>query len=213
MLRKYLIHALPILLFGSALWFALLHYGNRQFLGMDAGVLVDAGWRMTLGQRPYVDFPTAVPPALLLLGQVALAWFGPVWSSFLKINAVCGILFIAFADYMLLRLGVACVLRWFFLAASVTATLLVTGFVWYNALSALALVLFLLSVCVLFRDPHDRINRFCFVLTLIILSWMKPNYAASMVAVVFITAQLDRRLRGTVALFTGVGTASLRSLF
>ena len=44
----------------------IIHFGNRQFGAWDFGVLIDTGWRQILGQRPYTDFISPLPPGFNL---------------------------------------------------------------------------------------------------------------------------------------------------
>lgn len=81
----------------AVLGLASTPYGMRQFGGYDLGLLVDAGWRLHLGQIPGSDFPSTLPPGFLALARLAMvgeSWRGMVLMGLLH-SLIAGALLLA----------------------------------------------------------------------------------------------------------------------
>lgn len=79
-----------------------LYFGQTEFGGYDASMLVDAGWRMALHQQPYRDFPNLLPPLFLLSAGASVRIFGDHWRSF-TLGEDCLYLLAAGAGWALVR--------------------------------------------------------------------------------------------------------------
>lgn len=76
------------LAFAGLLGFLTYQNGMTHFGGFDHALLVDVGWRQYIGQKPYVDFVCTVPPWFALESKWAMQFWGPYWSSLVKVSVI-----------------------------------------------------------------------------------------------------------------------------
>jgi hypothetical protein len=81
--------------------------GHRQWHLWDLSMVVDAGWRTYLGQRPSVDFISSLPVGFHALGGLSLWLFGVSWSSFVHIAALWTCLCIGWEFALLRAMGIS----------------------------------------------------------------------------------------------------------
>lgn len=161
-------------------------FGQIQFAGYDASPLIDIGWRLHLGQRPYTEFPCMLPPSFYALSWLAVALFGSHWYAFTITNALVTMLLMCIAlhahrcMYSILTRQHRLVLG--FYALAMAFPMLVTSHLWHSAFAAQAntTLIFLLLLLFSYRAEHNRWNlaglgytafAFCLV-------WLaKPNTA------------------------------------
>lgn len=157
---------------------ACLVFGRRQFGGFDHSVVIDIGWRLMLGQRPYVDFPCTVPVWWMEGIGVAFRMLGPSWWTVVVLQAVfagvtCG------WSYWLLEKIRPDPLRSFVIALALqSGANLVTSYWWYNPLTTTAVCINHLSLVALARHPRRLSCNASCVIAIALLAGCKPNAAA-----------------------------------
>lgn len=95
---SYLLTSLALLAVGALVLRLSLHFSRRGFTGYDLSPMIDAGWRVLLGQAPGKDFIVTFPPSLYL--TIACPTFG------VSLHAIAlgeGVLYVA-----IMVLGPAC---------------------------------------------------------------------------------------------------------
>jgi len=154
---------------------ACLTVGRWQFGGFDHAALIDIGWRLAQGQRPYVDFPCTVPVWWMEGIGLAFRLLGPSWWTVLVLQAgfaavTCG------WSYWLLQTIRPGVLRSLLVALALQAGAnLVTSYWWYNTLTTTAACVYHLSLVALALHPRRwTVNVSC-VLAMALLAGCKPN--------------------------------------
>ncbi len=182
----------------AALAAFILHFGNRQFGGYDFSILIDTGWRLVNGQKPYQDFVCTPPPGFYLGLKYAFKWFGASWNAQLWATAIfAGLTFIWMLGLFgaLLETRIAA----FFLAFAIEcAAMLTLDFWWYNNITAVAATIFFLSCLVYVEKPERRIGWASYLLSLALLGLMKPNVAgmlgAGAIVLIFAATRRKKRL-------------------
>ena len=197
------------MILGICIWI----FGHRQFGGFDHSALIDTGWRLYSGQRPYQDFVLTTPPAFYLGAWLALSLWGVKWSAFVAVAALFSIVTFIL-HVMLLRqlLSWRCSLL---LALTCQAlTMVVTSYWWYNAITSITVCLFLTAALVLDKDIRNWQRRFWFCLCLTFLLLAKPNMAAPVIVLVFMVLLAKKEYRLSVfALLAGSTTMATVILF
>lgn len=74
-IAPYLWPTLAILLLAAV----NVRMGMSEFGGYDLSPLIDAAWRVQIGQIPNLSFICTYPPSVYLPVEVAFRWFGPHW--------------------------------------------------------------------------------------------------------------------------------------
>ncbi len=150
------------------------------FGGMDGSAISQAGWRYYLGQTPYVDFHTVAPPCYLVVPGLAFSLFGVSWFSLVQITAIFSAGTFLLHYWLLRRLSWN--LRWSLTLAFMTQAITLLPVSWwtYNQTTSIATILFGAAACLLARSPTLRLNQAVLILTMVMLSWMKPNVAGLM---------------------------------
>ncbi|GEM_PF-1440948 len=173
-------------------WFTL-HFGNRYFGGFDFSILIESGWRLLQGQLPYRDFPCLLPPGFYLGSKFALLLFGVRWNAILWASALySGATFLWI--YTLLKRLLAAPVAAFCVAVCIESCgMLLLCFWWYNNITSVAAVVFLLSCLAYLRDerstpvqgmPEKNLPEksmavpVSYVASLALLGLMKPNVAS-----------------------------------
>jgi hypothetical protein len=185
---------------------AIFKLGMIQFGGFDHSALIDMGWRIHLGQKPFRDFPCTMPPIFYLGASTAFDVFGASWRSLVALTSVFS--FVTFLwSYFLLegilgdRFG-----AWLFALMVQTCATVVVSYWWYNPVTTVVAVLSLLSFWRLFGTPGDWWVRVSCVGSLALLSLSKPN-TAGLLIVGILTIGLFSKIRWTV-----IGTTAISAV-
>ncbi|HEX3968588.1 MAG TPA: hypothetical protein VHW70_11525 [Edaphobacter sp.] len=194
------------------LWIFVIHFGRWQFGGFDFNILIEMGWRQILGQRPYVDFPATTPPGFNLGLKFAFELFGANWDANLYFSAI-------FACLTFLWMYWLMVLMWMSRLASIAIAfaiqcmaMLTLCFWWYNNSVLILGAIFFLSCLAYSKHRRSIPVQASYVLSLALLSVMKPNIAGLTIAggVVFLLLVSDQKIR--VVLLTLAGAVSAVAL-
>jgi hypothetical protein len=191
----------------AAFFAFIVHFGNRQFGGFDLSVLIDTGWRLASGQKPYSDFVCTPPPGFYLGLKYAFQLFGVRWdaqlyaaslyacASFLWMYYLLGALLETRAAAYLTALAIEC------------ASMLLLSFWWYNNITSIAACIFFFSCFLCLHNPNRRASWLSYAGSLVLLGLMKPNTAGLLglggVALVFVAS----RRRPMVVVLTLVAAA------
>jgi len=183
----------------------IYHFGNRQFGGYDFSILVDTGWRLATGQRPYLDFVNTPPPGFYLGAKYAFQLFGATWAAQLWFTGLfAGVTFIwlyalcrEVIDNRTVALGLAFVVE--------CGAMLTTDFWWYNNTTDLTGAIFFLSCLLYSRKPVSAAAQSSYVVSLALLSLMKPNVAGLFIPGAIVPLLLAVPSKRRLFLLTGVG--------
>ncbi len=186
----------------------LIRMGRWQFGGYDMGILVETGWRQIQGQRPYVDFPTATPPGFNLGILYAFQWFGVNWDANLYFSALFACLTFLWMVWLMLRLEMGRLASMAMAFAIESAAMLTLCFWWYNDSVMVLAAVFFLSCLAYASKPRSAAVQVSYVLSLTLLSLMKPNMAGVTIVggVVLLFLATDRKMR--LVLLTLAATAA-----
>jgi hypothetical protein len=195
------------------MWFFVVHFGRRQFDGFDFSIVIDLGWRQILGQRPYIDFPATTPPGFHLGIKYAFELFGVNWDANLYFSALfaCATLLWMYWTMQLLKMGRLASLA---VAFAIECAAMLTHCFWsYNNSTLILAAAFFLSCLVYARDPGRLGVQVSYLVSLTLLSLMKPNIAGLMIAsgVMLLFIATRRKLR-LVMLTLGATVAALAVL-
>ena len=205
---RYAGHAVGGLVLAIIVPLFTYNHGMHQIAGMDEGVLAKAAYSLRLGYRPYVDFPTAVPPLFLYVLKAANALSAdPSWSALVLTNAIyAGLAGLALAALLGAFGGPLAAFEAYACATLATfLTQTVVGFPWYNALSALSLALVGASAAALIRSPRSRGMLAALATSLVLAGLSKINLAVLSYAVITGLALLSPRVRRPALLALGAG--------
>ena len=191
---------------------AIFKLGMIQFGGFDHSALIDMGWRIHLGQKPFRDFPCTMPPLFYLGASTAFDVFGASWRSLVALTSVFS--FVTFLwSYFLLegilgdRFG-----AWLFALMVQACATVVVSYWWYNPVTTVVAVLSLLSFWRLFGTPGDWWVRVSSIGSLAVLSLAKPNIAGLLI-VGILTIGLFSEIRwvviGTMAISAAIALVIL----
>jgi len=179
------------------LWVFLIHAGRWQFGGFDFNVLIETGWRQILGQRPYVDFPTTTPPGFNLGAKYAFELFGTNWDATLYFSAIFACLTFLWIYWLMSLLSMDRLTSLAMAFAIECAAMLTLCFWWYNNSVLILAAIFFLS-CLAYASQSRSVPVQCsYVLSLTLLSLMKPNIAGLTLVggVALLLLVTDRRMR------------------
>ncbi|PWU18609.1 MAG: hypothetical protein C5B50_08625 [Verrucomicrobia bacterium] len=192
----------------------LVHWcGMRQFGGMDLGTLIDTGWRLAQGQRPYVDFPCTTPPAFFLGAGYAFKLFGVSWEAQVLFTSVVSVLIFFWSVWLGTKLFND---RGFVLLVGFTVqalSMLLHSFWWYNTITSAAAAVFLLSAALLWLRPESEPARMSYLVSLMFLALTKPNVAGVLIlaiSAIFLCSRQHRLL--VLLLSTGAFAAFMAFL-
>jgi len=180
--------------------------GMIQFGGFDHSALIDMGWRIHLGQKPFRDFPCTMPPLFYLGAGCAFDAFGSSWRSLVAVTSIFSFATF-FWSYFLLegilgdRFG-----AWLFALMVQACTTVVVSYWWYNPVTTVIAVLSLLSFWRLFGKPGDRWVRVSCIGSLALLSLAKPNIAGLLI-VGMLAIGLFSRIRWVVIATMAISAA------
>ena len=160
---------------------AILKLGMIQFGGFDHSALIDMGWRIHLGQKPFRDFPCTMPPLFYLGAGWAFNAFGVSWRSLVLLTSV-----FSFATFLWSYFLLEKILRdrfgaWLFSLMIQVCTTVVVSYWWYNPVTTVVAVICFLSFWGLFETTEDWWGRISSVASLSLLSLAKPNIAGLLI--------------------------------
>jgi hypothetical protein len=192
------------------LWVFILHFGRWQYGSWDFNIMVDTGWRQIQGQRPYVDFPTTTPPGFNLGIKYAYQLFGVNWDANLFFSAIFACLTFLWMVWLMVRLAMGRLASMATAFAIESAAMLTLCFWWYNNSVMVLAAVFFLSCLAYARQSQSKAVQSSYVLSLTLLSLMKPNIAGLMIAggVVLLFLVAERKMR-LVLLTMGATAAAL----
>ncbi|PWU19184.1 MAG: hypothetical protein C5B50_07205 [Verrucomicrobia bacterium] len=195
------------IMIGLALASLMYWCGMRQFGGYDHSGIIEAGWRLVQGQRPYKDFPCTLPPAFILGAGYAFKLFGVSWRALILFT----VLFSVGTFFWLVWLGVrlfadralALVLA---LTVQSLSTLLLSYW-WYNPITSVSAAVFLLTAALLWHHPSDWRSRVSYLAALALLATMKPNMAGGCIIAVTIVFLCSKQHRWRALFLSGCAFA------
>jgi hypothetical protein len=159
----------------------ILRRGMHQIGGYDHSILVDFGWRLYQGQKPYQDFPCTVPVAFPLGVKFAFQWFGVSWLSIIEMTALFSMATFVWSIFLLAQLfGRGWTALLWALSAQVFSNML-ASFWWYCPITAVAAVLYMLSAMYWLRRPEDKFAMISYGASLLLMATMKANDAGVMI--------------------------------
>jgi hypothetical protein len=185
----------------------VVHYGNRQFGGFDCSLLIDVGWRLIQGQRPYRDFICTLPPGFYLGVKYAFQIFGVRWDALLFVTAI-----FSAATFLWIYFLLAAILESRSLAYLGAVTIQCCGVLsvsywWYNSVTMIAATIFFLSCVLYLQRTSEAGPQVSYVVALALLGLMKPNVAFLTAAggVVFSLLATPRKVRLLLLTLAAVG--------
>ena len=175
----------------------LIVAGRWQFGAFDYNILIDVGWRQSLGQRAYTDFITSTPPGFNLGMKLAFALFGPSWNANLYISALFSCATFLWIYWLMVLLGIGRMSSMLMSFAIQCAVMLNLCFWWYNNTTLMLATVFFLSCCLYAREPRGWGSQVSYVASLALLGLMKPNIAGvtAVGSIVLLLIITDRRAR------------------
>ena len=184
----------------------ILYFGNRQFGGYDFSILIDTGWRLVSGQRPYIDFVCTLPPAFYLGLKYAFQIFGVSWNAQLYATAILGIVTF-FWIFWLFGLLVESRLAAFLLSLTIVcAALLTLDFWWYNNVTAIVATVAFLSSLAFLKRPRSASSQLSWVISFALLCLIKPNVGGLLVSGLAGLVLVATRHRARFAVLTLAGS-------
>lgn len=194
---------------------AILKLGMIQFGGFDHSALIDMGWRMHLGQKPFRDFPCTMPPLFYLGAGCAFDVFGPSWRSVVVLTSAFSFTTFLWSYFLLGEILKDRFGAWLFSLMLQACTMVVVSYWWYNPVTTVVSVLCLLSFWRLFEDPGDWRVRVSCIGSLTLLSLAKPNIAGLLITGILVIG-LFSRMRWVViaimALSAGIALITLAAV-
>jgi len=166
-----------------------------QFGGMDGSAVIQAAWRYHLGQEPYRDFLTPAPPSYLIIPGLAFKFLGVAWTSLVRIAAVASAAAFVGQYYLLRRVGWPCLWCFAVSLCTQTVTMLPIGWWTYNQTTAVFASLYTTAAMAFLSGPRDRVARVALGISMLLLSWGKPNVAGLLLsgsAVIFLSSKATR---------------------
>src|ERR1017187_5480805 len=192
------------------LWFFVVLFGRWQFGGFDFNILIELGWRQIMGQQPYVDFPVTTPPGFNLGIKYAFELFGVNWDANLYLSAIFACATFLWMHWLMTLMSTKRLASAAVAFAIECAAMLTLCFWWYNNSVLILAAVFFLSCLAYVRQPKLISVQVSYVVSLTLLSLMKPNIAGLTIAcgVVMLLLVTDRKLR-TLLLTLGAAAAAL----
>ena len=208
-LRRIL--SLPILIISSAalLAGAVYKFGMYQFGGYDESLIVHAASYYAQGFKPYLDFPSCMPPLFMAGIRLSVSVLGLYWASLAILSAVfAAVTFIWL--YVILK-SAFLPAHWSLIIAGTVelSTMFLIPFWWYNNTTSIAVVLLLASVFACLRQQDALIPWMSLSLSFAMVLTSKPNVAPVCVVVLAPFFKMPRwgRLRAFLAIVAGIGLA------
>ncbi len=183
----------------------VIYFGNQQFGGYDFSVLIDTGWRLVSGQKPYADFVCTLPPGFYLGMKYAFAIFGANWNAQLYATAILALAAFFWA-FWLFSLLVESRLAAFLLSFTIVcAAILTLDFWWYNNVTAVTATLSFLSSLAFLKRPLSMGTQLSWVISFAFLCLMKPNVAGLLATGTLLLVSLATRDRVRFAVLALAG--------
>lgn len=200
-----------IFVFAPLLALSVYKLAMYQFGGCDESYLATAAKHYADGLRPYVDFPSCMPPMFLAGIRASVLALGLRWANLAVLSAV-----FAFATslwlYGLLR-TVPIPRHWALALTAVfeCSTMLLAPFWWYNNTTSISVLLFIASVFLCIHRPAVSLAWISLAGSLGMLLAAKPNAAliCLSVPVLFVTVSGRQRVKVIVACLCAGGVALL----
>jgi len=170
-----------------------LKLGMIQFGGFDHSALIDMGWRIHLGQKPFRDFPCTMPPLFYLGAGSAFELFGVRWWSLIALAAIYSFATFLWSYCLLFKILGDRFGAWLFSLMIQTCTTLVVSYWWYNPVTTIAAVLVFLSFWLLFGTSDGWWFRASCVASLALLALAKPNIAGLMIVGMLVIGLFSRK--------------------
>lgn len=167
---KLLLISIP---FGLGVW--TYSYGLHHFGAYDCSPLVDIGWRLLLGQKPFTDFPFTLPPGFALGVKYAYSLFGLRWSSLVLWNIGFCFAFAAGAVGLLWRNQVRAIELLVCVATALILPVWFTGHWWHSSMTSIVGGFSVVAATCFFRNSKDGFNQLALFLSLTLLLLTKPN--------------------------------------
>lgn len=174
--------------------------GMRQFGGFDHSVLIDYGWRLMSGERPFLDFPLTVPIGFFLGSYYAFLAFGVYWQSLVDAFAIFGVVTFLWSLWLLDDLIKERWLRLVFAFALQALCIIPVSYWWYNPLTTMAGVIYVLSAYVWLRRPGSGAASLSYFFALVLLAAMKPNVAGCLILLTTVVLLTSREHRVPVSI-------------
>lgn len=219
LLRKPLTRVLAIdatyylaLLSGGAGVFALINWcGMRQFGGFDHSIVIDYGWRLVSGQRPFVDFPSTAPVGFALGAKYCFAAFGVSWRSLIVGFAIFSVTLFGWSAWLFSRLVESRLDRLILGFALQGTCLIPVSYWWYNPITTGTGAIFAFAAYAWLEEPRNWRLALSFAAALFLQAAMKPNVAACSIifTVLFLFSSSPHRVKvivlaaATMLLFCG----------
>lgn len=174
----------PLLIPSTAFLLAasILKLGMIQFGGFDHSALIDMGWRIHLGQKPFRDFPCTMPPLFYLGAGSSFDLFGVRWWSLIALAAAYSFATFLWSYGLLLRVFGDRFGAWLYAFMIQICTSVLVSYWWYNPVTTIAAVLALLSFWVLLGPSDNWWIRTSCVASLSLLALAKPNIAGLLIS-------------------------------
>ncbi|HEX7478102.1 MAG TPA: hypothetical protein VF331_09870 [Polyangiales bacterium] len=157
--------------------------GLRQFGGFDGSVVVDVGWRLANGQRPFRDFPCTLPIAFWVGAKYAVLLFGARWRSFVILAALFSALTWLWSIWLARRIEPDQARAWLLALCPQLLAMLVVSYWWYNPLTSVAGVLYVLASAAILCAPRSSALRASYAASLALLATTKPNVAGPLLLI------------------------------
>jgi len=153
-------------------------FGYDQFGGYDLSPMIDAAWRSTCGQVPYVDFAYTLPPSFYAGCVLAHACLGVQWSSFIEIYVLYTVICIILIWMALWRANVRHPAILLLVVAGLMVPQWFTSYWWHSSVTSLACCLFLAWMLAFIEKPASIFNALILAVAMAWLALGKPNGAA-----------------------------------
>ena len=187
--------------------------GLRQFGGFDHSVAVDVAWRMINGQTPYVDFPCTLPPGFYLGAFYAFMIFGPLFQSLVFIQAAFVVVTFLWCYWLLKTLLHDEPSALIFSVALSASSVVLVGYWWYNPITSMTAVIYLLSCALFLNRSSSWMGRLSLLASLFALAFMKPNIAGLLIVLATLVLLSSREHRVITVLLSAIGGAAFTGVF
>jgi hypothetical protein len=169
--------------------------GMRQFCGYDLSMVVDTGWRISIGQRAFRDFYMTVPPVFAFGAALAFRVFGTAWNSLVIFNTAVCLSFGVASVGLLWRGGYRSVTNLAPVSFACVIPVLVDGYWWHSSVTSVIAVFYLTSLMCWRRRLADTVLRVAVVSSTALLALSKPNVAIPMIGLTGASLILNAELR------------------
>jgi hypothetical protein len=204
----------PLLIPSTAFLLAasILKLGMIQFGGFDHSALIDMGWRIHLGQKPFRDFPCTMPPLFYLGAGSSFDLFGVRWWSLIALAAAYSFATFLWSYGLLLRVFGDRFGAWLYAFMIQICTSVLVSYWWYNPVTTIAAVLVFLSFWLLFGTSDSwRVRASC-VASLSLLSLAKPNIAGVMIVGMLVIGLFSGKRLLVISMMTASAVIALTVL-